>query len=396
MIASYLCTIGCDPELFLEKEGKIIGAEKAVPKEGLAGSYTIPSVVLDGVQVELNPLAAICRAQVGGSIASAFRLLKDHIEKTGAVASFKPVVEVEEEEFKSLSPSAQQLGCLPSNNAYDQAAKISVVDGFRQRSAGGHIHLGFPHDGLFSMCQSGHRDRPATNNLNPQDRLELIPILDILVGNTCVLLDRDPSAAERRKNYGRAGEYRLPKHGLEYRTLSNFWLRSYPLMSFVTGLARMAFNAKWTDKNAGNTVYDNSRHLSGVMTSQNLAIYQQVPATQNLCAELLRKVDIKSVVEAINTNDLDLARTNFNAVKPWIMEHVHPSDGDYGWPLHQDNLEVFEFFLETGGIEGWFFEDPMVHWTSNPVGDGGWEKFLKNKVKWAMQHQAWMQEKGLL
>ena len=75
-----------------------------------------------------------------------------------------------------------------------------------------------------------------------EDPLLAVKILDIVVGNTCVIMDRAPSQVERRKVYGRAGEYRLPAHGIEYRTLSNFWLRSYQLTHLVFSLARFAIN----------------------------------------------------------------------------------------------------------------------------------------------------------
>lgn len=44
-----------------------------------------------------------------------------------------------------------------------------------------------------------------------------------------------------------AGEYRLPAHGVEWRTLSNAWLRAPQLMYLVVGTARAAFNIGWAD-----------------------------------------------------------------------------------------------------------------------------------------------------
>jgi hypothetical protein len=42
----------------------------------------------------------------------------------------------------------------------------------------------------------------------------------------------------RRVFYGRAGEYRLPTYGIEYRVLSNFWLCAPPIAHLVLDLAR--------------------------------------------------------------------------------------------------------------------------------------------------------------
>ena len=57
VITTYRPTLGCDPELFFSKGGKIVGSEKVLPEDGLtntprwAGELTHKGVVLDGVQV---------------------------------------------------------------------------------------------------------------------------------------------------------------------------------------------------------------------------------------------------------------------------------------------------------------------------------------------------------
>ena len=56
-----------------------------------------------------------------------------------------------------------------------------------------------------------------------------------------VLLAGNWDAGCRRQFYGLAGEFRLPPHGLEYRTLSNFWLYHRSLAHLVFGVARAAF-----------------------------------------------------------------------------------------------------------------------------------------------------------
>lgn len=342
---------GADPELFLTKDGAIIGAEKVIGAEGLEGSALDVSngysakgqklVVLDGVQVELNVLPFSCRQSFSNSIQTAMKRLKEHLLTLKDVsASFDAVVDVEQKELDSLSDNAKVLGCAPSNNAYDKGASIGVnAATYTKRSAGGHIHMG-----LANTPMMAHRERS-------------VPILDILLGNTCVMIDRDPGAAERRKVYGRAGEFRLPKHGLEYRTLSNFWLRSYPLTSLVTALARQALSVIWVT-NFGNALQWNAEQ------------------------ELLSRVKMNDIREAINTNNLDLAKKNYyGGVKPFLEEFTK----GYHSGLNHLNLDLFDHFLlriEEQGLKYWFPEEPLTYWTKPGwISSGnGWERFIVGEV----------------
>lgn len=364
-------TFGCDPEIFLTRGDKVIGAERVIPEAGLV----VPShdsyykmvdqgrkgLVLDGVQVELNPKPSTCRGILGNELSAAFKTLKKHLATMdGISASFRQVVEVDAKELEGLSEKAKALGCAPSRNIYDSGARVNM-DGSTNglRSAGGHIHLGLTSSTVF------------------KERERLVVLMDILVGNTAVLMDRNPLNAKRRTQYGRAGEHRLPAHGLEYRTLSNFWLRAWPLASGMMGMSRLAVNV------LANTVGG--------------------PACFKAAEEkLLQMVDVDAVIRAINENDVDLAKRNFGVVREYLSAHTK------GWDktgIHSGNLDQFDFFIskvDEGGIEYWFAEEPMKHWTETyehmtshaKIQQGaqcGWESFLSNVVGAEMKtgiHQA--------
>jgi len=342
---------GCDPEFFFSREGKILGAEKVVPKEGFSsfGGYGTdgkPSkIIIDGVQAELNPSPSHCRANLANEISRCFRQLHDEIKNDKTlVVDFSPLVKVSKEEMDSLSEASKRFGCAPSNNFYDTTAKKSTIKVnpkiYRYRSAGGHIHLGV-----------NQNDPKASSVL--RDPKRITPLLDILVGNTCVLIDRDEGNIERRKVYGRAGETRSPAHGIEYRTLSNFWLRAYPLMSLAMGLARhaVAIVANSNDKN-------------------------------NYEKKLLSLVNMRSIRSAINRNSFDLAWRNFNKIEEFLME-ITPGYSD-SYPVNPKNINKFRHFVKMvkkNGLEYWFKEDPLRHWIHLPEGHGcGFGDFLNGAV----------------
>ncbi len=72
--------LGCDPEFFFEREGKIIGSEHVIDinaglaittyddtKTGSTGSGASKFVV-DGVQAELNPRPDTCRERLANEL----------------------------------------------------------------------------------------------------------------------------------------------------------------------------------------------------------------------------------------------------------------------------------------------------------------------------------------
>ena len=331
---------GCDPEFFFvrktkkNKRGTVIGAEKVLPAEGIRvtkGSFAGSKVIIDGVQAELNPTAHVCRAYAGDAISRSFKAIKQELDKKKLTICWDPLVKVTKKEMKTLSEKSQVFGCSPSLNAYGEEKTMPDPHTYLFRCAGGHLHLGDPK--LKTMSKA---------NID-----KTVKVLDIIVGNTCVLIDRDPGNIERRKVYGRAGEYRRPAHGLEYRVLSNFWLQHYSLMSMVMGLARL-----------------------GVAMALD----------EHIAAQLLTAVTAADIRNAINNNDLDLAKKNWNAIKPIIIKESHPGYAEHS--LTSENVDFFEFFANKG-IKHWFKGNPMAHWTRRSF-DGhasrGFERVLIEAV----------------
>lgn len=342
-------SIGSDPEVFFSKDGLIVGAERVIPENGLTsyGRFTTNRVVLDGVQAELHPTVTNSIREHADGIKACFKAISDKLAmmgKTGFEVNFTQVVKVDPDELSKLSEKARVLGCQSSFNIY-RHHRIRVKPDFPMRSAAGHLHLGL----------QGPIYLPS---LDIDYRKSLVPIIDILVGNTSVLLDRDPLAAERRKLYGHAGEFRLPSHGLEYRTPSNFWLRSgYGLMELVFGLAHTA--------------------VSVLHSSLDQTVYGKIiPASNDYEAILASLVDLPRVERAIEKNNPKLAWKNWQSIKPF-WQHV-PNVPSF--PINCANIDKVDKFLSLAmqdKLTPFLPPDPIAHWLSLDTRATNWTTLLE-------------------
>lgn len=351
--------LGCDPELFLTKNGEPIESCEVICKNGFVSNDHAPTgygaeiqddtkIVRDGFQIELNPKPYTCRAYLAREIRYALTNFNNEVlQKNGVQLAFIPAIKLKEEQMKNLSDESLVFGCKPSFNVYTGKESVITVkaDKYPVRTAGGHIHVGF------TPNKKTEHMRFFKNNYDL-----LATTYDLLVGNICVILDRDPNQVERRKVYGRAGEIRKPKYGIEYRTLSSFWLRAYPLYSLVMGLMRFATNYCY----------------------QIYLFEEKNKERKSLLRKLYTLVDKKDVETAINLNDRDLAWKNWSKIKGFLLK-VIPATSD-SYCFNSINVPAFEYFMKKG-LNFWFKEDPLTHWINLNKDHGtGWESFLSDTV----------------
>lgn len=310
--------IGADPELFFVKDDEVVPSNEVVPVDG-----DDPLVIRDGFQGELNPTPDGCRQAVGISIRKALLEAEGFAKRTGSTISFKIGHIITDEVWKRTPLGLRRFGCNPTENVHE--TKFKRVTGTRERfrSAGGHIHV--------SLMAKNKKKLP-----------ELIALMDIVVGNTCVLIDRDPDNARRRRHYGRAGEHRVKEYGVEYRVLSNFWLRSYVLWCMVSALSRNAVAIR----DAG------------------------------LGEELISRFDMIKVRKAINNNDYELAKENFHILADFIDEYNAIGNG-----LSAENVNAFyKWATSDEPLEKWdTTEKVMNEWRGRKGLLGiGFERFIEN------------------
>lgn len=209
-------SFGSDPEFMLFKDGKYFSAIGVVPGDKYErhkiGKHQF---YYDNVMAECAIAPSKDRESVLQNFRDCFqkfaKLVKPHKLIVRASQNY-PASELED-------PKAKEIGCDPEYCAYDLCVVEPPKGDFisnNLRTAGGHIHLG---------CK-----------FLQQDELSIyftIRMLDLFLGLPSVCIDKDRTSAARRKLYGKAGRFRTPEHGAEYRSLGNFWLASPKLVALV-------------------------------------------------------------------------------------------------------------------------------------------------------------------
>ncbi len=209
-------TTGADPEVFfhndegfLSAEG-LVGGTKEQPKVIFEGEDEGYAVQEDNVMAEFCIPPAKTEDEFVESNLRVLDYLSDVAELNGAVVSISPSAKFDEHFLQTAQ--AATFGCDPDYGAYIQDLNpiIDDIEG-NYRFAGGHIHIGY--------------DDPDF-----EEGVKLIKAMDIFLGLPSVWLDKDK---KRKKYYGTAGRFRIKKYGVEYRTLSNFWLQSEDKIRWV-------------------------------------------------------------------------------------------------------------------------------------------------------------------
>lgn len=217
----YEITIGADPELFVGIDDTLVSAhgmvegtkEKPFPVDGGA-------VQVDGMALEFNINPAKTEDEFYVNIQTVLgglrRLVPNSVE-----FKIQPVANFGAEYIAQQPEEAVELGCEPDFNAYTNDVNPTPNAQADFRTAAGHVHIGI--------------DRELTE----VQRLQLVILCDLFLGLPSLELDTD---TKRRELYGRAGCFRAKPYGIEYRTLSNYWLASEEMTREVYDGAVFAAN----------------------------------------------------------------------------------------------------------------------------------------------------------
>jgi hypothetical protein len=217
------CSVGADPEVFaVDDGGVIIPAFSFLPSKGEGNPYW------DGFQAEFttNPRSkgnpqclAYHTDDVQAKLAEVWKILQKKFP--GAKLTWTSVLDIPFAIMDSASEKHVELGCAPSKNAYPFVKALQVVDGrsLPIRFAGCHMHFGV--------------GRLIADTMN-----RIVKMIDAIYGVASVSLFDGMEDPRRRMFYGRAGEYRTPTHGLEYRVTSSAMIAHPVLYHLCFDIAR--------------------------------------------------------------------------------------------------------------------------------------------------------------
>jgi len=205
-------TVGSDPEFFIcNKRGKlissigIISGSKHDPKKlkHLGEGFAIQT---DNVLGEFNIPPSNTAHEATTSIAIMKAYISGFLDDKGLLPKYMASGVYTKDQLNSYE--ARQFGCSPDYNAWiNDVNEAPDGNSTRLRSCGCHFHVGY-------------------DDNNDKANLDIIKALDVFLGVPSVLIDPDK---DRRKLYGKAGAFRHTDFGVEYRSMSGYFISSNEL-----------------------------------------------------------------------------------------------------------------------------------------------------------------------
>lgn len=248
--------LGTDPErlIYNASKGAFVSAHTFFGdkdhKETI-GKYGA-QVFRDGYAVEFNAPPQGCRETLAKVIGEAMAIVQGRLLSEGCALYSGSRARITLAELKDAPSDVLVFGCDPSINAYEQALMRVELDASKHewRYAGGHMHISKP------MCYiRGKYSRDANEGaswMNNQDDVCLfVKMLDLYIGVPLTCLFPGNDTYERRKYYGKAGEFRVQNYGtsgeaevmgIEYRTPGPEIWNHPAVASMAFGVMRLVAN----------------------------------------------------------------------------------------------------------------------------------------------------------
>lgn len=240
-----LITVGCDPEFFVTRDGKIVASQDIIPGTKHEPHWlTGGAIHRDNILGELAMSPASTEDMFVSNLYSVIDQAKQILLEHDADMLWQPSAFVDDSCLQHYE--AMEFGCDPDWDCwnYTKPSTPNPLDAGNLRSSGGHAHVGFEYE-----------DR--------EDQFRAAGSLDVYLGLPSVLFDSDKL---RRNLYGKSGRFRPKPYGIEYRTLSNQWLNSESLIRWVYRQAVLGVN---------------ERHNNPISSSKDVAELQRIINTSD-------------------------------------------------------------------------------------------------------------------
>lgn len=275
---------GSDPEFFLERNNQIKSAIGILPSKRNCWEKNGNKFYFDNVLAEIAIRPGNDLNQVLKNTREAMKELSSLVFP--AKFNLKSAGYLPEDELQDKESLI--AGCEPEYNVYSLEQILppeEIISKTSFRTAGGHIHLGI-------------------NQKNIYDIFNTVRMMDLFVGIPSVFLDRDEFSKHRKKVYGQAGAHRVPKHGLEYRVLGNFWFASPAHVSLIYNLTEFTLNFVKEKFHRKFWIFDKS-----LLNSENPS-----------CAFSCFGYDLVALQNTINNHDSDAAEKFMTFISNYLPD----------------------------------------------------------------------------
>ena len=220
-------TLGADPEVFLA-DMKLNEFRSAIGLIG--GTKEEPLSITENIAVQEDNVLCEYTIPPAKGKDDFIRFIREGVDVCASLAKQKgldivivPSVNMPDYEINK-NENSMIFGCEPDYSVYTLSVNCkpsaeslyNYQEKTHLRTAGGHVHIGY----LENNRQYGFE----------VDNIALTKAMDLCLGVWSITQDND---AYRRKVYGQPGSFRMKEYGLEYRVLSNFWIKSEALIEEV-------------------------------------------------------------------------------------------------------------------------------------------------------------------
>lgn len=207
---------GADPEVFVKVGNKVIPSWEFLGKKPMWDSADPVKAYVDGVQAEFSTRSYTCHSYTMDDFQQALSIIITEARKKypEAKLTHECVVDVPYI-LENCTEQQASLGCTPSFNVYgEEPIFVPEPRALPLRFAGCHFHYGISH-------------------IATKEQIQLaVKAADAIAGVASVALLHGLEDNRRRQFYGKAGEYRLPPYGVEYRVFSSSTL-VHPVTSHI-------------------------------------------------------------------------------------------------------------------------------------------------------------------
>ena len=241
-------SVGTDPEFMISRAGQFVSAIPIFGPHGKENPLSLREGVTgywDNVNAEFTVPPAYSAEEMVGNISDMFAAGTAFLANSRSQLVVKAAHKFDDDQL--VERDAHIFGCRPEmsihtgpDGKYLKYPTPSAEQIGNLRVCGGHIHVG-------RDDYKEHMDSYEGFLMAYESKYVAALYMDLYLGLALTAIDKDPTNAARKALYGHPGSMRETPYGLEYRTLSNFWLHHPELVRLVFDLTQASMGYYYND-----------------------------------------------------------------------------------------------------------------------------------------------------